>query len=213
MNSFLRKDGTTVEEIIPESYRNKTKLAKQEKDQWANVLDEYMLSPILGGEGRILVKEDGFKSQYECSKCHGKGHLGEVCQYCLGTRFEKGKEENGYCRDCTIGEGGAGKTLGYVACDLCKGSGGSIITPDESQRNTTTGDVLAISKDGIRQVRVGDKVLFTNYTGSPFKFMKVDLRVMQERDLLCLVKQLKNNVQGLTEGSYADLENTGTPHE
>jgi co-chaperonin GroES (HSP10) len=181
-------------------------------DNWANVNEMYMLSPILGGSGRLLILEDPFKSQFECTKCHGKGHLGVVCKWCLGTRFEKGKEENGYCRDCTVGAVGAGKTLGYEACDLCHGQGGSIVTPEESQKNTTTGNILAISSSGIEQVKVGDKVMFTNYTGHPFKFMRKDFRMVTEKDLLCLVKQLKSAVPGLNEDTFADLENTGTPH-
>jgi co-chaperonin GroES (HSP10) len=183
--------------------------------QWANIKGQYLISPIYGGSGRVLVQEDPYKSKYECSKCHGVGHLGEVCKWCLGTKFEKGKEENGYCRDCTVGadNNAAGKTLGHVACDLCHGTGGSIVVPDENQRNTTTGDILAISNRDILEVRVGDKVMFTNYSGSPFKFMDIDLRIIIERDLLGKVKQLKHNVEGLNEGNFADLENTGVPRE
>ena len=59
-----------------------------------------------------------------------------------------------------------------------------------------------------------DKVMFTNYSGSPFKFMDIDFRIIQEKDLLCIVKKLKADAStdSLKEGTFADLENTGTPH-
>jgi co-chaperonin GroES (HSP10) len=132
---------------------------------------------------------------------------------CLGTKYHQGKEENGECPDCTVGTSDARKTYGKVLCTVCGGKGGTIIVPDDKKINTTTGDVLAISRDGIRQVKIGDKVLFTNYTGSPFKFLKKDLRVVHEKDLLCIVKQLKRTTQGLTEGGFADIENVGIAHE
>ncbi len=180
---------------------------------WANIKDQYMLSPILGGDGRILIKEDPYKDRFECTTCHGKGHTEEICKWCNGTKWEKGDEENGYCRDCTVGEAGLGKTLGFVPCKSCNGQGGSIIVPDENKRNTTMGDVLAVSEDGINILKPGDKVLFTNYTGSPFKFIETDLRVCCEKDILCIAKLLKPNVDGLTEGTYAELDNIGVPHE
>jgi co-chaperonin GroES (HSP10) len=176
---------------------------------WAVIKDQYMISPIYGGNGRVLVQEDPYKSKYECTDCGGVGHKGVVCKYCKGTKFERGKEENGYCRDCSIGEAGSSKTLGHEACPTCHGTGGTIVIPDENQRNTTTGQVLAISARDILEVRVGDKVMFTNYSGSPFKFMDLDLRVIIEKDLLGKVKQLKKNVEGLTEGNFAELDNAG----
>lgn len=184
---------------------------RNETEEWANVLDQYMLRPI---EDRILVQEDPPKSKYDCSECDGVGHVGVVCKYCKGTRYDKGNEENGYCRDCTVGDStsGVGRTLGFEPCPTCKGRGGVIITPDDTKKNATMGRVLAIGRM-VKEYKVNTKVMYTNYTGSPFKFMDIDLRIMHEKDVLCEVKQLKKNVDSLTEGTYADLENTGTPHE
>jgi chaperonin GroES len=193
--------------LTEKEYKNK------QKEQWANVKDQYMISPILGGDGRVLVQEDPHKDKFECKDCKGTGCTSETCPYCLGSKYDRGKEENGECRDCTSGEGPLKTTFGKVLCSTCHGTRGTIVIPDESKRNTTTGDILAISRDGIRQVKVGDKVMFTNYTGSQFKFLDIDFRIVVEKDLLALVKQLKSNVESLNEGSFADLVNTGTPHE
>lgn len=178
--------------------------------QWAIIAGQYLISPIYGGNGRVIVQEDPFTSKYDCSQCGGAGHLGVVCQYCKGTTYHKGKEENGACRDCNNeAQGPLNKSLGFVPCPTCHGRGGTIVVPDESKKNTTTGQVLAISDREVVEVKVGDKVMFTNYSGSPFKFLNIDLRIIIEKDLLAKVKKLKSNVDGINEGSFAELDNVG----
>jgi len=179
---------------------------------WAAIKDQYMISPIYGGNGRVLVQEDPYKSKFDCTNCDGRGHLGVVCKYCKGTGYDKGKEENGPCRDCNNeAQGPLNKSLGFDLCPDCHGRKGLIVIPDENQRNTTTGSVLAISNREILEVKVGDKVMFTNYSGSPFKFLDIDLRIIIEKDLLGKVKQLKKNVEGINEGTFAELDNMGVP--
>lgn len=217
--------GAPVGRVIPELTKDIQELLDKnpvyymsnpnDPKHWANVKDQYLLSPIYGGDGRVLIKQDDFKSRYDCSKCGGRGHTGEVCHYCLGTKFEKGKEENGYCRDCTVGDThtSVGKTLGHVPCDLCKGTGGSIVTPDDSKNDTTMGNVIAVSSTDIKCVKQGDKVMYSTWFGNKFEFMGLVLRIGVEKDLFCLVKQLKQNVDSVREQGFADLENTGVPHE
>lgn len=187
----------------------------RQPDNWANILDTYLLQPINGGEGRVLIKVDPYKSRFECTTCHGTGNTGETCPYCLGTQFEKGKEENGYCRDCTVGESktGVGKTHGKVLCPTCKGTGGIITVPDESKVETTMGKVLAVSIDGIKVVKVTDSVQFTNYTGTKYEFMGITLVICHEKDLLCIVKGLRQDAGSINEVNRAELENTGVPLE
>lgn len=178
---------------------------------WAIIKNQYAIFPIYGGAGRVLIQEDPFKSRFDCSKCQGQRHLGVICPRCKGTKVVR--EEA--CWECAVaservaGVTGGKESLGFVPCDQCNGVGGSIVIPDESKRNTTTGNVLAVSSSDILHVKVGNKVMFTSYAGSPFKFLDVDLRVIVERDLLCLVKPLKKNIEGLNEGTFADLQNTG----
>ncbi len=179
------------------------------KKQWAIIKDQYAISPIYGGNGRVLVQEDPYKSRFDCTKCGGVKHLGVICECCKGTKVYKDSE----CWECQVPHELGTRAIGYVPCDQCKGQGGTIVIPEESQRNTTTGNILAVSTTDILHVKVGNKVMFTSYSGSPFKFLDLDLRVIVEKDLLCLVKPLKKNVEGLNEGTFADLSNTGTPRE
>lgn len=187
----------------------------KQPENWANILDTYLLQPINGGDGRVLIQVDEYKSRYECIECNGRGHLGVVCKYCKGTKFERGNEENGYCRDCTVGDSktGIGKTLGFEPCPTCKGKGGTIEIPDENKVKTTMGKILAVSEDGIKCVKVDDSVQFTNYTGTEYEFMGIKLMVCHEKDLLCRVKGLKKTVGQITEVNRAELENTGVPLE
>lgn len=183
------------------------------KAQWANIADQYMLSPIYGGMGRVLIKQDEFKSRFDCTACNGKGHTDEVCRYCLGTKYQNGKEENGECPDCTVGTSDGRVSYGRILCPACHGKQGTIIIPDDAKSDTTMGIVIAISATDINIVRPGDKVMYSSYYGTKFEFVGNILRIGTEKDLFCLVKQLKQNVDSVKEQGFADLENTGVPHE
>lgn len=180
---------------------------------WANVKNEYLLSPILGGDGRVLIRQDDFKSRFDCASCDGKGHTNETCPYCLGTKYDKGKSDNGPCRDCTIGEGDGRITYGKVPCSTCSGKGGTIVIPDDAKSDTTMGNIIAISMYGIKHVKINDKVMYHIYTGIKFKFLEQTFRVAMEKDLLCLVKQMKKSTDIIQQESYADLDNTGVAHD
>lgn len=199
---------------LDNSYRRGNRFDRfNNTNQWANIADQYMLSPIYGGMGRVLIKQDEFKSRFDCITCGGKGHTDEVCQYCLGTKFQKGKEENGECPDCTVGTSDGRVTYGKTPCSVCKGKGGSIIIPDDAKSDTTMGIIIAISSTDINIVRPGDKVMYSSYYGTKFEFVGNLLRIGTEKDLFCLVKQLKQNVDTVKEQSFAELENSGVAHE
>lgn len=184
-----------------------------DKNSWANIKDQYLLSPIYGGPGRVLVQQDEFKSRFDCKTCGGKGYTNEVCQYCQGTKFHNSKEENGECPDCTVGTSDARVTYGKTPCPTCSGKGGTIIIPDDAKSDTTMGNIIAISDKGIDCVKVGDKVMYGSYIGTKFEFMGLVLRIVVEKDLFCLVKQLKTNVDVPKESSFAELDNVGVAHE
>lgn len=190
---------------------------------WAKIKDSYMISPIYGGNGRVLVQEDPFKSRYECSECGGSGHTDKICPDCDGTKIKE-KEGTGTlvkgkmqyeiikyeCTSCKpTGANIINRAYGYVLCPKCDGKQGLIITPEDSQKNATTGNILAISNRDILEVKTGDKVIFTNYSGSPFKIADVELRIIIERDLLGIVKFLKKGVDSMNEGTFADIANAG----
>jgi chaperonin GroES len=76
-------------------------------------------------------------------------------------------------------------------------SAGGIILPESAKNKPQFGEVLAIGpgkllKDGTRrplQVKVGDKVLFTNWAGDEFKRSQGDdVLLMREEDILAILK-------------------------
>jgi len=150
---------------------------------------------------RILIREDEFKSRYDCKTCKGKGHTEEVCPQCLGqkiiiSRLDR-SEDN--CPSCTV-QGERTISYGRKICPDCGGKGGSIIIPDESKRPPTTGTIIAIGRD-VTEYNVGDRVLYSNYTGSKFEMEGVTIRFCAEHDVYCEVK-------GLSETASEENPNT-----
>jgi len=191
----------------------KVKSRFENPDNWANIADQYMLQPIYGGEGRVLVLIDGFKSKYDCTMCRGKGHTDEKCPRCNGAKVFFNGVSDAPCTSCSTGEGGVAKTYGFKLCPQCNGRQGTIIIPDTSQKNTDTGNVLAISRTDINEVKPKMKVLLATYSGIPFRFMDMDMKVIVEKDILGIIRELGTDTEGLHQGTYADLENLGVPHE
>ncbi len=76
-------------------------------------------------------------------------------------------------------------------------SAGGIVLPDSARNKPQKGEVLAVGpgklhKDGTRkplQVKVGDKVLFTNWAGDEFKRGQGDdILLMHEEDILAVLE-------------------------
>jgi chaperonin GroES len=76
-------------------------------------------------------------------------------------------------------------------------SAGGIILPESAKNKPQFGEILAVGpgkllKDGTRrplQVKVGDKVLFTNWAGDEFKQSQGnDVLLMREEDILAILK-------------------------
>lgn len=76
-------------------------------------------------------------------------------------------------------------------------SAGGIILPESAKNKPQIGEILAIGpgkllKDGTRrplQVKVGDKVLFTNWAGDEFKQSQGEgVLLMREEDILAVIK-------------------------
>lgn len=187
----------------------KNSIYDKEIKHWANIANQYMLQPIYGGDGRVLIKVDEFKSKYACTACNGKGHTEKVCPRCNGTKLTFDGIADAPCTACAVGQTDGIKRYGYVLCDQCKGKQGTIIIPDTSQKNSESGDVLAISKTGINCLQPNMKVLTATYSGVPFKFMDIDFKIMVEKDVLGILRPLKQNVDGIQQGTYAELMNVG----
>lgn len=205
----LRRSGSLVEKITTR---------QTSTDNWAIILDTYALRPI---KDRVLVQQDGYKSARDCTKCKGIGHLNVKCSECKGRGTFRGKKDtDDKCTTCFIlrdksqpASIGAWINLnGHEPCDLCNGLGSSsIVVPDDSKIKTSTGNVIAIGRQ-VTEYKVGTKVMFTNYTGTPFEFVGLDFRLIHEMDILCEVRPIKQG-GSLTTGTYAELDNTGVAHD
>jgi co-chaperonin GroES (HSP10) len=174
--------------------------------EWAIIKETEALRAI--GD-RILVLEDEFKSGYECKACGGTGHTDVKCQFCNGTTLFKGQEDGGPCPDCQIGTSDGRKSLGYELCSVCNGKTGTIIVPDSSKRRPLTGVIISAGRL-VTEFRIGQRVLYTNYTGTDFDVKGgIKLRVMRQHDVMCEYKQLKQSADIDEGGIRQEIENVG----
>ena len=73
---------------------------------------------------------------------------------------------------------------------------GGIVLPDTAKEKPTRGKVISVGdgrmlKDGKKvplQVKVGDQVLFSSYSGEQFKLGERELLLMREEDILAVFK-------------------------
>lgn len=162
---------------------------KFEGVDYALVSDELAL---LACGDRLLIKEDPFRTGYECTTCDGKGNLGVICPQCEGTKFDKGNSENGRCIFCTVGNAGATKTTGFVPCVTCKGSGtSSLVLPEDAERRPSSGIVISTGPDA-NKFKVGQRIVYSNYAGNNLDFKGVSaVRVMRQDEVMCLILSAK----------------------
>ena len=73
---------------------------------------------------------------------------------------------------------------------------GGIIIPDAAKEKPTKGEVVAVGEDkfidatgGVRapKVKVGDKVIYGQYSGSPYKYEGVEYKIIKEDDVLAIL--------------------------
>lgn len=190
-----------------------TRLKKQVEDsKWGIIAEKHGLRPI---GLKILIKEDEFKSRYDCSTCGGKGHTNEICPVCKGTKNEIMHDEQLQedvmrpCRGCTI-RGERTISYGYRFCPTCNGKQGTIILTDDSKKRPTTGVILSIGNK-VTEWKIGQHVIYNNYTGTEFHLEQVVLRVMLEDDVLCEYRILNKNKTGQPQeiDLHADLKEAG----
>lgn len=188
---------------------------------------------VIGGDlvfeatlDRVIILQDEEKTGMECTKCGGSGHTDEVCPHCKGTTFFKGKDDgNGACPDCEVGTSDARRSLGYVLCSVCKGNGtSSIIIPDESKSRPTTGKIVSlgplanhflsnsqwIELPENAKFKVGDKVMFTNYSGTVFELGKkqeIKIRYLRSSEVLAKLHGIVR--QTPSAGEFKELAEVG----
>ena len=128
----------------------------------------------------VLIREDEFKSGYECPTCGGVGTL--ACPECDGSG-KSAVVPDARCKSCNGDQ--------KITCPECEGKGGLLVVPDQSQRRPTTGEIVSVGPEcGWR--RVGDTVMFSNFSGHAVDLdragHKVVLRILHEKEILCGVE-------------------------
>jgi chaperonin GroES len=62
-----------------------------------------------------------------------------------------------------------------------------ILLPDQAKEKTTVAKVLAVGKD-VKEVKVGDKIVHSEYGPNRFKDGSQELLIVKEEDVLAVVK-------------------------
>ena len=77
---------------------------------------------------------------------------------------------------------------------------GGIFLPDMSKEKSQIATVVAIGQGGNidgketkMQVKVGDKVLFSKFAGTEFKYKDKDLLIIKQTDILAIINKENNN--------------------
>lgn len=172
---------------IPEVERP-TKPLEVKTNEKENII--FILQGKLGLEAiedRILILIDKFRSGYECKDCAetgiyiscecerashpGKNRLGGICKYCDGNYQER-----------------KGRT-----CPSCKGTGSTVIMPENARAIPTSGVIVSIGPKCTTR-SIGERVLFGAHTGYylPFKG-NAKIRVMREDEPMCKILAIGNN--------------------
>ncbi|HEY6736788.1 MAG TPA: co-chaperone GroES [Candidatus Saccharimonadia bacterium] len=62
-----------------------------------------------------------------------------------------------------------------------------ILLPDQAKEKTQVAEVVAVGKD-VKEVKVGDKIVHTEYGPNRFKQGSDELLIVKEEDVLAVVK-------------------------
>jgi co-chaperonin GroES (HSP10) len=157
------------------------------------VIDDKLALEAFGTN--IIVKEDKFRTGYECSVCDGICHGTVKCPRCNGTKTVKapaiaGEPSEGLvpCKACLVASNtGNMIPCGFIPCDTCKGRGASIVVPEESMRRPSSGTVVSTG-EGVLKLKCGTRVLYSNHAGYAMNFKQQTVfRIMHEHEVLSLL--------------------------
>lgn len=151
------------------------------------IVDKGKQLALEGMAEQIIVKQDKFKTGFECKECDGEGYLEQRCGFCEGKGRENlGTENETFCRMCCPRDMDsmywqAGKLLCYV----CKGRGATVIIPQNAQRKATSGIVVSCGA-AVKALKVGERVLYSVFAGTEIEFKnRTILRIMHEHEIMC----------------------------
>lgn len=136
---------------------------------------------------KILILIDKFKSGYECKDCNETGVF-KSCE-CERSGHAGQNRLGGICKYCS----GLYETRRGLSCSACKGTGTTLIMPENARSIPTSGIIVSIGPD-CKVRRVGERVLFGAHTGYylPFKGA-AKIRCMREDEPLCIIYAVDNN--------------------
>jgi len=141
-------------------------------------------------ENKILILIDKFKSGYECKDCEETGIFKSCECERRGTpgRYTVGNID----RECRICDGKYEEMRGKT-CLPCKGTGTTLIIPENSKAIPTSG-VIVSTGPLCKTRKISERVLFGAHTGYflPFKG-NAKIRCMREDEPLCLIYSLDSN--------------------
>jgi hypothetical protein len=138
-------------------------------------------------ENKILILIDKFRSGYECKACNETG-IYSGCECAQAGRYG----ENSTGKKCHYKDACDKQVIG-TTCLSCKGTGSTIVMPENARAIPTSGVIVSIGpKCTTRQI--GERVLFGAHTGYylPFKG-NAKIRAMREDEPLCLIYSVTNN--------------------
>lgn len=129
---------------------------------------------------RVIVREDEFRSGYECGTCGGHGRV--ACANCGGT----GKSKVNAHAKCSACHGETNEI-----CPECNGKGGVLVVPEQSQRRPSSGMIVSVGEDCVT-LKEGENVLYSNFAGYAIDLdragIKTVLRILHEKEVLCRVE-------------------------
>ena len=78
----------------------------------------------------------------------------------------------------------------YVVAEQEKAAGktaSGLYIPESAKEKPTTSKVVAVGKD-VKQLKVGDRIVYKNYSSTDVKVDKTDYILVKEEDVLATVK-------------------------
>jgi co-chaperonin GroES (HSP10) len=129
---------------------------------------------------RVVIREDEFRSGYECTQCNGATKI--VCTNCEGTGHSK-VNSHARCSECH------GETS--ITCPTCQGKGGLLVVPEASERRPSSGQIMSAG-EGCQLFTVGEDVLYSNFAGQTIDLERagitVTIRILHEKEILCRIR-------------------------
>jgi chaperonin GroES len=64
---------------------------------------------------------------------------------------------------------------------------GSILLPEKSKEKSNQGEVIAVGKQENEELKVGNKVLYSKYSGTEIEFDNEKFLILEKKDILAII--------------------------